>query len=455
MDNLDKSSQFKLKHVFLNFVRSESFGGIFLFISAVLAMIVANSSISEYYFKLWHIDFGFNLGGFFVGFSIHDWINDVLMALFFLMVGLEIKREILLGELAGFKKAAFPAIAALGGMIVPGLIYYILNAGTQSYHGFGIPMATDIAFALGVIMLLGKRVPTALKVFLVTLAVVDDLGAILIIALFYTSGLKLVWLIGAIAIVIVLVIFNRMGIKSLVPYLLLGVLLWFGVYNSGIHATVAAVVLAFTIPITPRKQSKKLLTFINKLTTTFQSKNLLESFEDKSNDKQSSHFFSEEQVNILGSLNHEVKAIQSPLAKLEHALQPWSAYFIIPLFAFANAGVNIGGNIHFDTDQILLGVILGLVVGKPVGVLAITFLCEKFGIASRPIGVSWGHIFGAGMLAGIGFTMSMFVSNLAFSHVESTEVSKVAILLGSLISGVLGAFYLVLIGKFGSKTKGK
>lgn len=454
MNNLDTPLQLRLKNVFLNFIKSESFGGIFLFISAILAMIAANSSLSEYYFKLWHMDFGFNLGGYFVGFSIHNWINDVLMALFFLMVGLEIKREILLGELAGFKKAAFPAIAALGGMVVPGLIYYILNAGTESYHGFGIPMATDIAFALGVIMLLGKRVPTTLKIFLVTLAVVDDLGAIVVIALFYTTGLKFVWLIGAVAIVIVLVVLNKTGIKNLVPYLLLGILLWFAVHNSGIHATIAAVVLAFTIPIEPKKQSKSFLIFFNKLTETFKFKSLSSSSKSSSSDEQPSLYLSEKQINALETINQEVKDIQSPLGRLEHALQPWSAYFIMPLFAFANAGVNVGSDIHFNTDQILLGVILGLVVGKPVGVVLITFFCEKFGIASRPAGISWGHIFGAGMLAGIGFTMSMFVSNLAFSHPESMEVSKVAILLGSLISGVLGAFYLILLAKFKSKTKG-
>ncbi|PAF43563.1 sodium/proton antiporter NhaA [Helicobacter sp. 11S02596-1] len=441
MHNLDKTAQVNLANVFLNFIKSESFGGIFLFISAVLAMIVANSPLSAYYFEFWHTDFGFRLGEHFVGFSIHHWINDVLMALFFLMVGLEIKREILFGELAGFKKAAFPAIAALGGMIAPGLIYYGLNAGTPSYHGFGIPMATDIAFALGVIMLLGKKVPMALKVFLVTLAVADDLGAIVVIAIFYTTGLKLVWLIGAAVIVGILVVLNKTGVKNLIPYLILGVFLWFMVHNSGIHATIAAVVLAFTIPIKPRKQRKNFSNLIKNLGESFRLKTL----------ENNQNLLNEEQINILYAIRNEAKDIQSPLGRLEHRLQPWSAYFIMPLFAFANAGVNIGSEIHFDIDHILLGVILGLIVGKPLGIFIITFLCEKLGIAARPEGISWGHILGAGMLAGIGFTMSMFVSNLAFSHPESMEISKVAILLGSSISGVIGVIYLIGLSRFKAK----
>ncbi|PAF48205.1 Na+/H+ antiporter NhaA [Helicobacter sp. 12S02634-8] len=424
-----------LARVFLNFIKSESFGGIFLFISALLAMVVANSPWSAYYFEFWHMDFGFSLGEHFVGFSIHNWINDVLMALFFLMVGLEIKREVLFGELSGFKKAAFPAIAALGGMIAPGLIYYGLNAGTDSYHGFGIPMATDIAFALGVIMLLGKRVPMALKVFLVTLAVADDLGAIVVIAIFYTSGLEFMWLLVAALIVVILIALNKIGVKNLIPYLILGIFLWFAVHHSGIHATIAAVVLAFCIPIKPHKQNENFSHLI---------KTLGESFRLKSS-QHNQALLNQEQIHILYAIKDEAKAIQSPLGRLEHMLQPWSAYFIMPLFAFANAGVNIGSDIHFDTDHILLGVILGLVIGKPVGIFIITFLCEKLGIASRPQGISWGHILGAGMLAGIGFTMSMFVSNLAFSHPESMEVSKVSILLGSLISGVIGVIYLMVL----------
>ncbi|MDO7253431.1 sodium/proton antiporter NhaA [Helicobacter cappadocius] len=451
MHNTEKITQVGLKNVFLNFIRSESFGGIFLFISAVLAMIVANSPLSEYYFNFWHIDFGFSFGQHFVGFSIHHWINDVLMALFFLMVGLEIKREVLFGELAGFKKAAFPAIAALGGMIIPGLIYYSLNAGTNSYHGFGIPMATDIAFALGVIMLLGKKVPMALKVFLVTLAVADDLGAIIVIAVFYTSGLNLTWLIGAGVIIVLLIFLNKIGIKNLLPYLILGVLLWFAIHNSGIHATIAAVILAFTIPITPKRSRKNFTHFIRELADQFQIKVPKNAEVDSPSNTYEIAPLSEDQIEVLESIQDRVKSIRSPLGRLEHFLQPYSAYFIMPLFAFANAGVNIGNEIHFDIDHIVLGVVLGLVIGKPIGIFFITFLCEKLRIASRPEGISWGHIVGAGMLAGIGFTMSMFVSNLAFSHPESMEVSKISILIGSLISGIIGVLYLNVLYKLKPK----
>ncbi|PAF51031.1 sodium/proton antiporter NhaA [Helicobacter sp. 13S00477-4] len=438
MNKFEKPLQTSLINVFLSFIKSESFGGIFLFISAVLAMVIANSTLNSYYFDFWHTEFGFQFGEHFVGFSIHHWINDVLMALFFLMVGLEIKREILFGELAGFKKAAFPAIAALGGMIAPGLIYYLLNAGSESSHGFGIPMATDIAFALGVIMLLGKRVPIALKVFLVTLAVADDLGAIIIIAVFYTTGLKLLWLLCAIGVVMILILLNKMNIKNLIPYMVLGVLLWFTIHNSGIHATIAAVILAFCIPISPKKQSKDFSNLIKTLGESFQSKTTKEQYP------------TEEEIHTI---KKKLKTIQSPLGKLEHTLQPWCAYFIMPLFAFANAGVNIGGDINFNIDHILLGVVLGLVIGKPLGIFIITFLCEKIGIATRPKGINWGHILGAGMLAGIGFTMSMFVSNLAFSHPESMEVSKIAILGGSLISGMIGVVYLIFLSKINPKEK--
>ncbi|WP_121022169.1 sodium/proton antiporter NhaA [Helicobacter vulpis] len=425
------------KNLFLDFVKSESFGGIFLFVSAVWAMIYANSFLAPYYFELWHTQVGFRVGEHFFGFSIHQWIDDVLMALFFLLVGLEIKREVLYGELCGFAKAAFPVIAALGGMIVPGLIYHSLNANTASAHGFGIPMATDIAFALGVILLLGKRVPPALKVFLVTLAVADDLGAIVVIAIFYSSNLHMAWLAGSGGILLVLVLLNMLGVRYLWAYLLLGVGLWITTHNSGIHATIAGVALAFTIPIkiTQRKQA------VQGFST------MVENFKSAFNPSTHSTNkpLEQEQRDILYTLQDATRKLQSPLERLEHALHPYSAYFIMPLFALANAGVAISKDLNFHVDEILWGVILGLVVGKPIGIFGITFLAEKFKIAKRPDGVSWAQILGAGMLAGIGFTMSMFMSNLAFDNKDAMEVSKVAILLASLVSGLLGTLYLTLM----------
>lgn len=456
--NLEKLG---LRAVFLNFLKSEAFGGIFLFFAAVFAMIIANSPLSDMYFNFWHMQLGIEVqglmhpfpflahlgaqgenGSVFIGFSMHHWISDVLMALFFLMVGLEIKREILFGELASFKKAIFPALAALGGMVVPGAIYFTLNAGTPSAHGFGIPMATDIAFALGVIMLLKSRVPMALKVFLVTLAVVDDLGAIVVIALFYTSALDYWFLLLAAVLIGVLIAFNRLGIKQLTPYIIVGVLLWFAVHNSGIHATIAAVALAFCIPVRPKFDLEDFTPLVN---------NTAESFiRGRSEDRV---FLNESQVENLRDMQRQIHMVQSPLGRLERALHPWSAYCIMPLFGFANAGVRLDGDIDFSAifalDHVFLGVMLGLLIGKPVGIFLITFLCEKFGIASRPTGITWGEILGAGMLAGIGFTMSIFVSDLAFVGAEhakqAAEISKIAILSSSLLAGLVGALFLLFL----------
>ncbi len=452
-----------LRDVFLSFLRSEAFGGVFLFFAAVAAMIVANSPLSEAYFKFWHLDLGLEIQGLmhpfpalahlgatgegrslFVGFSIHEWISDVLMAVFFLMVGLEIKREVLFGELASFKKAIFPALAALGGMVVPGLIYYGLNFGTPSAHGFGIPMATDIAFALGVIMLLKSRVPMALKVFLVTLAVVDDLGAIVVIAIFYASDLHFMWMLVALGFIAVLIALNKLGVKALTPYIIVGIGLWFAVHHSGIHATIAAVILAFCIPIRPKISFEEFAPFIKDTTDSFARAN-----------RQDQTFLNESQVRNLRDMQKRISMIQSPLGRLERALHPWSAYFIMPLFGFANAGVEIGGDIGFGDilkiDHIFLGVALGLIIGKPLGIFITTFACEKLGIAARPNGVSWLQILGAGMLAGIGFTMSIFVSNLAFentAHAQAaTEISKIAILSGSILSGIIGAVFLIFTAK--------
>ncbi|MBR2495480.1 Na+/H+ antiporter NhaA [Helicobacter sp.] len=462
--NLEKLG---LRDVFLNFLKSEAFGGVFLFFAAVLAMIIANSSLSEMYFNFWHMELGVEVqglahafpflahlgaqgenGSIFIGFSMHHWISDVLMALFFLMVGLEIKREVLFGELASVKKAIFPALAAVGGMLVPGLIYFGLNAGTPSVRGFGIPMATDIAFALGVIMLLKSRVPMALKVFLVTLAVVDDLGAIVVIALFYTSTLHYAYLGLAGVLICALIILNKLGIKSLSPYLCVGVVLWFAVHNSGIHATISAVVLAFCIPVRPKFDLQDFNPHVTAMVDRF--------VRSKSDDQV---FLNESQVKNLRNMSETITMVQSPLGRLERALHPWSAYCIMPLFGFANAGVRLDNGVDFSTllgfDHIFLGVVLGLLIGKPVGIFLITFLCEKFGIAARPSGITWGEILGAGMLAGIGFTMSIFVSDLAFKGAEhaeqAAEISKIAILSGSLISGIIGALFLLVVAKIKDK----
>ncbi|MDE5591402.1 MAG: Na+/H+ antiporter NhaA, partial [Helicobacter sp.] len=369
---------------------SESFAGVLLLLCAVLAMIVANSPLGELYTNIWKSKVGLDINGAFIGMSLEHWINDVLMAFFFLLVGLEIKREVLFGELAGIKRAALPVIAALGGMVGPGLIYYALNARTASEHGFGIPMATDIAFALGVLAVLGKRVSVSVKVFLVSLAVADDLGAIIVIALFYSSGLQFYWLAVAAGIIVVLIALNKMGIKALTPYMALGVLLWIAVHNSGIHATIAAVALAFTIPILPKMDT---LSFMDKI------KLIVSHFQEAEKDKESI-LLQDKQVEMLHHLAKYKNAVENPLLRLEHALAPYSSFFIMPIFAFANAGVKIGDNIDFGIDHVFLGILCGLVLGKPIGIFLFTFLAEKLGIAARPNGVSWMEIIGAGALGG-------------------------------------------------------
>ena len=425
---------------FSKITKSESFAGILLLCCAVLAMIVANSPLSDAYAGLWKTQFGFSVNGTFIGMSLEHWINDVLMAFFFLVVGLEIKREVLFGELAGFKRAALPIIAALGGMVGPGLIYFALNGGTASEHGFGIPMATDIAFALGVLSTLGKRVSVSVKVFLVSLAVADDLGAIIVIALFYSSGIALEWLLVSAGIVVVLIILNKMGVKALTPYMVLGVFLWIAVHNCGVHATIAAVMLAFTIPVAPKIDTLSFMEKLKKIVSHFQ----------EAETKKDGILLQNEQLEALHHLSKDKNAVQNPLLRLEHALAPYSNYLIMPIFAFANAGVTIGSNIDFGVDYVFLGIFLGLVVGKPIGIFTFTFIAEKLGIAARPTGVSWVEIFGAGTLGGIGFTMSMFVTNLAFSGEHAliaTDVAKISILIASLSAGILGSIFFLVRNK--------
>ncbi|KAB0575394.1 sodium/proton antiporter NhaA [Helicobacter pullorum NCTC 12824] len=437
---METKSQNSLIAFFSKITKSESFAGILLLCCAVLAMIVANSPWGDSYAALWKTKFGFDVNGVFIGMSLEHWINDVLMAFFFLVVGLEIKREVLFGELAGFKRAALPIIAALGGMIGPGIIYFTLNAGTPSEHGFGIPMATDIAFALGVLSALGKRVSISVKVFLVSLAVADDLGAIIVIALFYSSGISFEWLAVAVGIVAVLVVLNKAGIKALTPYMILGVLLWIAVHNCGVHATIAAVVLAFTIPVAPKIDT---LTFMEKIKT------MIKDFQESEKQKDGI-LLQSEQVEALYHIAKHKNAVQNPLLRLEHALAPYSNYLIMPIFAFANAGVSIGSNIDFGIDHVFLGIFFGLVVGKPLGIFTFTFLAEKLGIAARPKGATWVEIFGAGALGGIGFTMSMFVTNLAFSGehaLVATDVAKISILIASLSAGVLGSIFFFVRDK--------
>ena len=430
---MKNSSSKSISEIFSLFIHSDMAGGVLLFICALLAMIIANSPFSTYYFEFWHLDFGITIGDKFIGMSLAHWLNDVFMSIFFLIVGLEIKREFLFGELVGIKKASFPVLAALGGMIVPGMIFLSLNFGTPSQSGFGIPMATDIAFALGVIILLGKMVPVALKVFLVTLAVADDLGAIIVIGVFYTNGFNVLWFVIALVMIGILILFNKKDVRILWPYLLVGLFLWLSVYNTGIHATIAAVALAFTIPVRPKINGDE---FMDKISSSF-----VPLFIAKDKDR-NSILLDKMQVDVLNSIVRGSKNVQNPLLRLEHALAPWSSLLIMPLFGFANAGVAISSDINFNVDHIFLGILLGLVIGKPLGILSFTFICDKLGLAQKPKNVSWIHILGAGMLAGIGFTMSIFVSNLAFANAANIDLSKLSILISSSLAALLGSLFI-------------
>ncbi len=371
---------------FKEFTDNEKSAGVFLMICSIVALILANSPLSDAYFGWWKTYLGpLNLG---------HWINDGLMAIFFLLIGLELKREVYVGELSDLKNATLPIVAALGGIAVPALIHFAFNKGLPTQSGFAIPMATDIAFVLSVLALVGNRVPISLKIFLTAVAVIDDLCAIIVIALFYTADLNLMYLAAAGGTAVLLVVINRLRVMSLIPYLLLGAVMWFFMLESGIHATIAGVVLAFAFP--------------------FRS---------------------------------TIEGREPPMARLEHALHKPVAFAILPIFAFANAGIAIGGG---AVEGLLspngLGIMLGLLAGKIVGVCLLSFLAVKAGLCSLPGAVRWKHVLGAGWLTGIGFTMSIFITNLAFENNDALiNVSKMAILLASFAAGLIGYFWLLAV----------
>ncbi|TPK73977.1 Na+/H+ antiporter NhaA [Mesorhizobium sp. B2-4-15] len=376
--------------VFREFLDSEAAGGIILMVAAALALIVANSPLAETYFSVLHAYLG--------PLSISHWVNDGLMAVFFLLVGLEIKREMLDGQLSTWPRRVLPGIAAAGGMVVPALVYVAINRNNgPALPGWAIPTATDIAFALGVLSLLGSRVPASLKVFLTALAIIDDLGAVIIIAIFYTSGLSLAYLGAAFAVIAVLVMLNRMRVMTLAPYLVLGAILWVLVLKSGVHATLAGVALALTIPL-------------------------------------------ERAAGIEHDLEH------SPLHRLEHGLHKLVAFIVVPIFGFANAGVSLAGlSLGALIEPLTLGVAAGLVVGKLIGVFGSSALAIRLGLADLPGHAGWSQMLGVSLLCGIGFTMSLFIGLLAFAgDVALQDAVKVGILAGSFIAAILGAAVLLL-----------
>ncbi|MDA7020606.1 Na+/H+ antiporter NhaA [Pseudomonas fragi] len=376
-----------LRSTFTRFFQLEAASGLLLIAAAALALIVNNSPLSHYYTAFLDVPVAVQIGALQIAKPSLLWINDGLMALFFLLIGLEVKRELLEGQLSKPSQVVLPGAAAIGGMVVPALIYWFINKDyPDALGGWAIPMATDIAFALGVLALLGKRVPVSLKLFLMTLAIIDDLGAIIVIAVFYSSELSSVSLLLAAACLIALIAMNRMGVIKVAPYMIVGLILWVCVLKSGVHATLAGVTLAFCIP--------------------------------------------------LRTKNSET----SPLMSIEHALHPWVAYAILPLFAFANAGVSLAGvSLHSFVSHVPMGIAAGLLIGKTLGVFGLTWIAIKTGMAALPAGANWGQVFGVAILCGIGFTMSLFVGSLAFvAGSDYVGMDRMGILTGSILAALIG-----------------
>ena len=417
------------------FLHKEASGGILLIIFTIIALVWANTSFSDSYHNLWHTHITISLGNLLtLDYPLHYWINDGLMVIFFFTVGLEIKRELLVGELSSLQKASLPIAGALGGMILPAVLYAIINAGGNGAGGWGIPMATDIAFVVGIMALLGPRIPLTLKIFVLALAIADDIGAVLVIAIFYTAEISISALIVGAIVLVVLIILNRLGTKSLLAYSLLGIILWVAFLKSGVHATIAGVLLAFTIPASSRFDTKK---FSDKV------KEFIKHF-DSTGDHWKNVLNNAERQNDVMAIESSCQKVLTPLQRFEHGLHPWVSFLIIPIFALANAGVTLSGLNIFEAlfSEISLGIILGLFVGKQLGIFGFSFLAVKLKLASLPQGVNWKNLYGAGILAGIGFTMSLFIASLAFNDPELLDLSKIGVLTGSVISGILGFLFL-------------
>ncbi len=420
----------KIKRPFQAFASKQTSGGAVLLVASLLAMVWVNSPYVAYYDKLNHLLFEIGIERVLFERDLHFWVNEGLMAIFFLVVGLEIKREILVGELASTRKAALPFIAALGGMIVPAGIYAMFNAGTAYESGWGVPMATDIAFTLGALLALGSRVSTSLKVFLVALAIVDDLGAVVVIALFYTKEISLYFLGLAACVMVALAVLNILGFRRPLMYMILGVPLWFFIYESGIHATVAGVILALTIPARSKVDTDTFLSEANGVLNEF----------DCAGACGFSVYVNEDHQYAIQRMERMCNEVLPPLYKIEHSLHPWLAFAILPLFGLLNAGfaINIDTITAMFKEPVGLGVILGLFVGKPLGIYVSAILAIRAGIVDAPSQVSSAELFGGSILCGIGFTMSLFIGGLAFDAPEITDIYKSAIVFGSLISCVVG-----------------
>jgi NhaA family Na+:H+ antiporter len=425
---------------FEEFLHNQTSSSKVLMATALIALVIANSPWADAYHHLIELPLSLHAGPFALEKTLHHWINDGLMTLFFFLVGLEIKREILVGELAAPRQATLPILAAIGGMVVPALIYWLINADGPGARGWGIPMATDIAFAVGAMVLLGERVPKNLIVFLAALAIVDDLGAVLVIALFYTDHIALDALGAAAAMFGTLIAFNLGGIRRALPYFLVGSVMWLFLFESGIHATLAGILMAITIPARPKYHPERFRQRLDELAREFAA----------SHEPHGSILTNQRQFSVVQTLENAAQAVQTPLQRLEHAAHLPVGLIVIPIFALANAGVpiDVGAIPQVLTNPITLGVVCGLLFGKFIGIAGVAWLAVRLGVAQLPRDVTLPHVAGAAMLGGIGFTMSIFIAQLAFEQMpEYLLLAKTGILAVSVTAGVAGTLYLRWLGR--------
>lgn len=415
------------------FIYTQGNSSIVLLAAALVALVWANTPWKSYYSGLWHTTVTVDLSVIVISQDLEHWVNDAFMTIFFFVVGLEIKRELVHGELSTVRKAALPVVAAVGGMVVPALLYVVLNAGGEGFHGWGIPMATDIAFALGALALLGNRIPAELKVLLLALAVVDDIGAILVIAAFYSEGTSFQALGIAVGLVALTFVMNRAGVRNVYAYVVVGALLWLAVFRSGVHATIAGVVLGLITPAQPYFSISSFAQSAQALLGRFRA-------------AMGRHDEDEVEA-VLGEFEELAQGTEAPLERLERIVSPWASYLVLPLFALANAGVELSPGAVTDalSSRITLGIVLGLVLGKLVGIVGFSWIAVRLGVGSLPGRVGWKHMIGVGLTAGIGFTVSLFITGLAFEDSRAVAEAKTGILGASVLAGLLGYIWLRVV----------
>lgn len=425
---------------FEHFIHRQTTSGLLLMGCAIIALLLANSFLAESYLHLLHTRTSIQIGSWSIEMTLHHWVNDGLMTMFFFLVGMELKREMLVGELSDIRQAALPIIAAVGGMVMPALIYLAFNPSGEAARGWGIPMATDIAFAVGALVLLAKRVPKALITFLVALAIADDLGAVLVIAIFYTQQLSFAWLFITLGLILLLAALNFVGVRRVLPYFIVGIMLWYAMLQSGVHATLAGVLCAFAVPARPKYDPGLFST---------RSREMLGRY-DASIDLDPNIMTNENLQTIVQTLEKRARGVQTPLQRLEHGMHLPVAFLVIPIFALFNAGIplHVGELGETLTHPVMLGVMLGLVVGKFVGITGACWLALRFGIGQLPGNTRFAQIAAVSLLGGIGFTMSIFIAELGFAGQEEfLLMAKTGVLAASILSGVAGYFWLRWLGR--------